>query len=498
MRQILTYLLLATTLTIATAQNANNQTMQLTLQEMIQLAKLQSISSFRSQNMYLSSYWRFRSYKASMLPSLNLLSQPINYNASSIQTYDVDGQPRFTYNESITSSTSLSINQNVIPTGGTLSLSSDFQGIYNLNDTTINKESYNVIPVSIRFSQPLSGYNSFKWESKLEPLAFEKAKKTFLKDMEALSKQAVGIFFGTVNAEIGLKIAETNLANADTLYRIGKGRFQIGTITQNDLLDLELTYLNSQVAKTKAEIALQRARNQINSFLAIDNEIKIIPLIPDKIPSLKIDAAQALELAKENSPEIIGFEEQLITANKNIAQTKATSGLTADVSANLGINKNTNHINESYQAPFNDNKGIGVSLKMPVMDWGNRKGQIQMAKSEKQVTEATIRQSVIDFEQNIIIQVLEFNLQEQQVAITAKADIIAQKGYEVTKQRFLIDKVDVLKLNTARNSLDNSKRSYLNSIQAYWQAYYNLREMTLYDFENNAPISENFDQLLQN
>jgi len=497
MRRVLFLLFILSLSHTSWSQSNSEQTMRLTLDEMIQLAKLQSISSFRSKNMYLSNYWRFRSYKASMLPSLNLTSQPITYNASNIQTYDIDGKPRFTYNEAITTNTSLSVNQNVIPTGGTLSLSSNFNGIYNLNDTTIRKESYNIIPISIRLSQPLNGFNRFKWESKLEPLAFEIAKKTFLLEMEALSEQAVHIFFGTVNTEIGLKIAETNLANADTLYRIGKGRFQIGTITQNDLLDLELTFLNAQIAKTKAEIALQRSRNKINSFLGLNTDIQIIPIIPDQIPSLKIDAAMALELAKQNSPEILRYEEQLINANKKIAQTRSTNGLTADISANLGINKNTNHLDESYQPPFNDNRGVGVSLKMPIMDWGKRKGQIQMAKSNKQVTEATIKQSLIDFEQNIIIQVLEFNLQETQVAITAKADTIAQKGYKVTKQRFLIDKVDVLKLNMARNSLDNSKRSYINAIQSYWQAYYNIRKLTLYNFEADEPISEDFDRLLQ-
>ncbi len=497
MKHLYTLILLLITLNTSAQSPAPQQTMQLTLEEAITLAKLQSINSFKHKNMYLVNYWRFRSYKARMLPSLNLNTTPVKYSAASTKTYDNNGKPRFTYNESINSSAGVSVDQNIKHTGGKLSLLSNFQGIYNLNNNSEDNGSYNVVPVSISLTQPLNGYNEFKWESKLEPLAFEKAQKTFLKEMESLSEQAVNVFFGTVNAEIGLKIAETNLANADTLHRIGKGRFQIGTITQNDLLDLELTYLNAKMSKTKAELDLQRARHQLNSFLSLDKDIKIVPIIPDKIPSLKIETGQALELAKENSPEILGFEEQLISERQKVAQAKSTSGITAQLSADIGISKNTTKLEEAYASPYNDNKGVGVSLQMPLIDWGNRKGQIQMAKSQKEVTEASVRQSLIDFEQNIIMQVLEFNLQEEQVTIAAKADTIAQRGYEVTKQRFLIDKVDVLKLNTARNSLDNSKRSYINAIQTYWSAYYNIRKSTLYDFEKNQYLTEDFDALLQ-
>lgn len=498
MRHIL-ILILALNTGLMAQNKPDTQTMQLNLQEMIDLAKLQSIASFRSKNMYLSNYWQFRSYKASLLPALLFSTNPFNYNRAVNEEYDFDeGIYKFVPNETLSSSADLSIRQNITMTGGALNLTSSFRRLENLSPKEgVSGSSYTAIPIELRLSQPLNGYNEFKWQSKLAPLAFEKAKKSFIKEMEDLSEQAVGIFFGTINAEIGLNIATTNLANADTLYRIGKGRYQIGTITQNDLLDLELTYLNAKMSKTKAEIDLQRARNQINSFLGISKEIKIIAIIPDEIPQLKIDADQALSLAKENSPEILGYEEQLISANQKVARSRSSNGLTADLSANFGVNSNSDTFNDLYNPPYNQNRGVGLTLKTPIVDWGNRKGQIQMAKSERQVTEATIKQSLIDFEQNIIMQVLEFNLQEEQVAIAAKADTIAQKGFEVTKQRFLIDKVDVLKLNTARNSLESSKRSYIGALQTYWRSYFNIRKTTLYDFEKGIYLTEDFDALLQ-
>jgi outer membrane protein TolC len=163
----------------------------------------------------------------------------------------------------------------------------------------------------------------------------------------------------------------------------------------------------------------------------------------------------------------------------------------------LGLNKNAEDIDLAYQSPFLEQQQVRVGLSIPIMDWGVRKGRVEMARSNQEVTEATVKQALIDFEQEAINSVLDFNLQEEQVAISAKADTIAQLGFNVTMQRFLIDKVDVIRLNSARNSLDAARRSYINALRRYWTSYYGIRQLTLYDFENDRPLIEELDELLQ-
>ncbi|TRX71903.1 TolC family protein [Carboxylicivirga sp. M1479] len=475
--------------------DSSKQIIRLNLKEAIQMAKLQSLSSFRSKNMYIASYWDFRSYKASQLPGMRLSTTPINYNRSISREYNSNTNTyEFISNETLSSNLGVSVDQNLTITGGQLSVASNIRRLENMGSDNI---SFTTVPISIRLSQPLNGYNKFKWQSKLKPLEFEKAKKTFLAEMEALSEQAVRIFFNSIGAEIDLKIAETNLANADTLFNIGKGRFQIGTVTQDELLDLELTYLNAKMAKTKSQVNLQQARNLLNSFLGFDKDIVIIPLIPDEIPELKVNSDKALELAKSNNPQVLELESKMIRANENIAKTKSTSGLSADLNANLGINKQSDELQNVYAPPFGDDRGLGVTLNAPIIDWGTRRGQIQMAKSNKQVAEAEVKQAMIDFEQDIIMQVLQFNLQEEQVLISSKADNVAQLGYNVTKQRFMIDKVDVIRLNAARNSLDGAKRRYIDALSEYWRGYYNIRQITLFDFEQNQSLIKSLDYLLE-
>ena len=56
-----------------------------------------------------------------------------------------------------------------------------------------------------------------------------------------------------------------------------------------------------------------------------------------------------------------------------------------------------------------------------------------------------------------LLDVDQFNLQKNQVEIAAKSDTVAQKRYEVTKQRFLIGKIAVLDLNDADSEKTRTK-----------------------------------------
>ncbi|HLW06406.1 MAG TPA: TolC family protein [Marinilabiliaceae bacterium] len=477
------------------AQSRQVIEVKMTLDEVIEMAQRQSLYSFRSKNMYLSRYWEFRSYKADRLPSLVLSSTPVNYDRSVVTRYDSESDvERFIPRSYLTSDASLSVRQNVTWTGGVFDVTTSASRIQNLDNDDLD---FSTVPVSVGFTQSLNGYNRFRWESRIEPLKFEQAKLNYLQSLESLSIQATNYFFNTATAEINKRIAEVNYSNADTLYRIGKGRFEIGTVTQDELLDLELSLLNARLDVSRSDIRLKQTHAALNSFLGLDDEIQIICVVPATIPKLKVDVDKALALSIENNPDVLDYQRQMLVARQNVARTRSESGLSANIRANLGINKSASDFDEAYRSPFSEQQQIRVGLSVPIVDWGRRKGQIQMARSNQEVTEATVKQSLLDFEQEAIISVLDFNLQEEQVAIAAKADTIAQLGYEVTKQRFMIDKVDVIRLNSARNSLDAARRNYIDALRKFWVSYYGIRQLTLYDFENERDLIENLDDLLQ-
>jgi len=99
--------------------------------------------------------------------------------------------------------------------------------------------------------------------------------------------------------------------------------------------------------------------------------------------------------------------------------------------------------------------------------------------------------------QSVYLNVMQFNLQDDQLLIAAKSDTIAQKRYDMTKQRFLIGKVDVLDLNVSLSEKDVAKTNYISALRKYWSNFYNLRKITLYDFIQDQSLDTDFDELIE-
>ncbi|SHF06239.1 Outer membrane efflux protein [Mariniphaga anaerophila] len=467
-----------------------------TLQNVIDAASEQSLDAFRNENMYLASYWEFRYFKADRLPSLSLQATPLDYSRAMQKVYNYDeNRDEFKLREDLSSELSLSLSQSVGFTGGQIFARSDLGLLRKLGDDEVS--SWSSTPFSVGYIQPLSGYNKLKWTAKIEPLKYEKAKKNYIQSKEELAIKAGRLFFDLVDAQIEVNISETNLANADTLFKIGQGRYQVGTVTQDELLNLELSFMNANLALTQSNLGLERALAELNSFLGFDKNTKIECIVPDELPDLQISAAEAVDLALANNPEMIDQQQRLIEEDRKVNQAKSENGITGDLFALYGLNQNAKGFNEVYRDPL-DQQQFRVGIDVPILDWGRRKGKLAMAKSTREVVRISVNQEKMDFEQNVIMNVMEFNLQGKQVQNTAKADTIAQMGYDVTQQRFLIGKVDVTKLNLARNDQEQARRAYIRALRSYWNYYYTIRRLTLFDFEKKVTLSEDFDEIVNN
>ena len=469
--------------------------LRLTLEDVIRLAKEQSPSAIMARHRFRGSYWEYRTHVAKFRPSLTLQSVLPELTRSIDKITLPDGSDDFVERSLMNSSVEVSLVQNIAPTGGSIFMRSGLERIDNFKADE-NPVSYLSTPVSIGFRQPIKAHNSFRWERKIEPLKYEEARKDYIDAMENVSLRAVNYFFNLILAQVNLKIGQINYASNDTLFKIARGRYNIGTIAENELLQMELAFLNAGTDLNEAKVELEINKFQLRSFLGFNETVNIELIIPSEIPSFEVDVRKALDEAKKNSPEIISLQRQLLEADQSVAQAKAEKGLTADLFASYGLTQKDFTIPDAYQN-FQDQQRVQIGLEIPIVDWGLGKGRYRMAQSNQEVVRTTVQQSEIDFEQQVMLQILQFNLQDDQVRIAAKADTIAQNRYNVTKQRFLIGNVDVTDLNIALTEKDAATRSYLSRLHNYWTYYYTIRRLTLYDFEKNMVLTENFDELIE-
>jgi len=473
---------------------ASQEVRRLTLDEVVRLASEQSPNALIAKHRFRASYWQYRTFVAEYRPTLSLTGNLPDYSTAYSRVWNsVTQQWEYASTNVLQTSGSLSLAQNIGLTGGSVSLYSDIT--YEKNFET-DGERYITSPLNVRLTQPIFRYNELRWQKKIEPLKYEEARKTYLRDIENVHMMAVQYFFNLAQAQINKAIAETNMQNADTLYQIARGRYNLGTIAEDELLQMELSYLNAGTAINESEMNLRDRELKLRSFLGFNQTLRLELIIPNEIPDLQVEVSEVLRLAEQNNPELIALERQLVEAQSSVAQAKAEKGLNANLTASYGLRDQDPLLNMAYDKP-NQQQTIRVGFSLPILDWGQGRGRFKMAKSSEELTRVQVEQSRIDFEQTLLLDVEQFNLQDDQVKIAAKSDTVAAKMFEVTKQRFLIGKIDVLELNNADTKKDQNKRNYIQALNNYWTYYYNMRALTLYDFVNRKLLETDYEKLVE-
>lgn len=464
-------------------QNIRN----LTLSDVLEIAKTQSPDALNARQSFRTSYWEFRSYRASNLPALTFTATVPNLNQT-ITSQSIDGVQSYASYKYLSAYGNLSLTQKLGLTGGTVSINSYLSGQFNADKP--NPAPYLSYPVNIELTQPIFTYNSYRWDRKIKPLKYSIAKRKYLEDIEQISITAINYFFNLLQSQIEKKIATTNLKNYDTLYHIAKGRYQLGKIAENDLLQLELSFLKAQAQVENAELALENALFRFKSYLRLQDSTRVTLIPPNDISFFRINPEKAVALANQNSSTSLDYTRRLLDAASAVNYAKTTGRFDASIHAVIGLQQSGATVPDAYMNPA-DQRQISLGLTIPLVDWGVARGQIKMAQSQQEIVKTSVEQEIIDFQRNVYLKAVQFNMQKNQLQIAAKSDTVARKSYEVIKGRYLIGRINsILDLNNAQLETDNSEKNYYAALQTFWRSYFEIRKMTLFDFEkdNNLEV----------
>ncbi len=469
------------------------ETRYLTLDEVVAIAREQSPDAMMARHRYRGRYWQYRTFRAGYLPNLRFDATIPNLNRSISPITLPDGSDIFIRRSLATSSGNLSLNQTIGLTGGQLFVRSGLQRIDLIGDDE-TKVSFLATPVNIGFSQPIFAYNQYKWERQIEPIRYEEAKRQYMESLEEISIRATNFFFDLLLAQINKDINEITLASNDTLYRIAQGRYELGRIAENELLQMELNLLNSEATLEQSYIDYEAALFRFRSFLALDEARNVELLPPEEPHQIRVDVGVALVEARKNRADMLAQERQLIEADSQVDQARAENRFNANLFAVYGLTQSADDFSDAYRNPL-DQQQLTIGIQIPILDWGVSRGRVRMAESNRELVNTTVDQAMLDFEQEIFLRVMEFNMLDNQLDIARKADVIAEKRYEVTRQRFLIGRIDIIDLNLALEEKDRAKQRYLAALRNYWRGFYEMRLLTLYDFVNDKPIHVNFNDI---
>lgn len=467
----------------------------LTMQDVVRLAQENSISAMSNRNTFAASYWSYHSYRAELLPSLNLSAKLANFNRSLVQLQDYQtGALSYRASYHMTNDATLYFSQNIPWTGGTVTLSTNLQRLDQYSPARLT--TYYAQPVYLTYAQSIWGFNRFKWDKKTEPKEYEAAKREYIENMEQVNLNAVSYFWNYVSAKESFDRANKSFEDSKLLFEAGQTRFAMGTITRDDLMQIEVSMLNDSLSLSSSKVTLRSALNRLCSFIGYKEDTELNLVIDYEIPDITLDYNDVLERALENSSFNLNQEISYINTERSIAQAKANRGISASINAVFGMSGSADKFHDTF-VQLKDQEVVGVSLNIPILDWGQARGRLRMAEANALTTRNSLEQSMIDYRQNLFTQVMQFNDQRSRCEISKRAAELAEDSYQLALKSFGNGNMDMTKLDQIKEKRDNALSSYLSNVASFWSYYFGIRKATLYDYNSGTDISAEFDKLVK-
>jgi outer membrane protein len=457
----------------------------LSLDEVIDMALTHSPTSKYVQNQNVNYYWRYRNFKTRFRPQLTLNGELPNYTHSTQPITQPDGSIEFKQVSNLAASANISLSQSVPQLGTYIWASTSAHGIRNLNK---NEIGFSGSPFVVGFSQPLFAYNWMKWYRKTEPMIYDEAQKQFVEQIEGIALNTTYHYFNYLTVQTNYKLAESNLKNSLDNLKISQTKRELGQISENDFSRIELSVLNAQKALNQASMELKNADFELKRYVGLEQSMVIDLDIPLNFSLFEIDPQVALEKAKENRRETSLYQRRLISADRDLAEAKNSTGLNATLTGSFGLSNSADQFMEIYNQPEKDRR-LRVSLRIPILDWGRSASTVKLAESERELTIYNVIKDMEEFDREVIVQVEQFGLLKDQLKTADEADKVAENGYQIALRKFQNGELSITDLNIALQEREQAKRDYIRSVRSYWVAYYRLRMLTLYDFEKGHNIT---------
>lgn len=420
------------------------------------------------------------------LPSLSVGGASVPTVTRSITpVIQPDGTTLYKPLQQTTAGLTASIVQRVPWTNTTLNIASG------LNQVQVNgaagSRTWSSVPLQLSLSQPLLRANGYKWELRQQALRISLAERRYLESREDVALAVTNAFFDVHGTALAAANASKNATTNDTLFTLNKGRLEVGKIGENDLLQSELALLRSRSTLADALLAHQRALAQFRLVLSLPPGTPVSIVVSDSVPSFDADTTLAVQQARRNAAGMTDAEASALQAERALSEARWNTGAGGTLQVSYGYNNTAGTAAAAYK-DLRDAQQLQVGVQIPVWQWGTHGAQVQAAKAERSSAQASAQNLRNQVELTARFAALQLGQARRALQIAAKADTVAAKRFEVALNRYGISRITIDNLYIAQNEKDQALTAYVQALRGYWQAYFQLRKATLYDFERGEVI----------
>ena len=432
--------------------------LSLTIEKALDIAEENS-PTLRRSHMNLDRYQEtLIAQRASLKSKFSLNLNPLDYSKN--RSFDNRLSQWYT-NEKLSTSGTFRVDQPILWTDGEISLINTFGWQDNNSNIDGDKNSNKAFNnnLYLQLSQPIFTYNKRKMELKQIEYDYENAHISYALQRLNTEKDITNQFYSVYMAQSQLAITREELVNAQQSYDIIKNKVEADLSAKDELF--------------------QALGMNLDDDLMVFAEIDIKPIDVNLRQAIDHGLQSRLELRqREIESDELGFD---------MIKTKALNEFKGDISLSFGLIGDNKRFQNIYENPT-QNPRVAISFTVPIFDWGEKKARVRAQKVAQNINKLDFHEDKVDIELNIrqVWRSLE-NLRTQ-IEIAEQNVLNAQRTYDLNLTRYREGDLTGMEMSQFQTQLSNKKISYTQALINYKIELLNLKILSLYDFELNAPI----------
>lgn len=456
-----------------------------TLQEMINIAQTKSLDASYVNHKYRIAELAYKYFKADRLPEIKLTSIPLLYNSDVVERYSYEEDKTvYRAQQYLYSTANLTIKQNVDFLGGYFYLESDLRRYKTLQNTT---NQFTAVPFRLGYYQSLLGYNPIKWTKKIETLNFRLSQKEYLSENEQIAIETINRFFYVVTLSEQLKLARMKYETCDSLYQTGIYKKALGRISSNDLYELRIEMIKSETEIWEIQAKIEAEKRSFAEYLQLDDTTSLNFIVPVDVPEFDISMNKAQELALANSTTLLKYDKSIIQNKQAEARVKTQRFLEASVSVNVGWHQVSETFNSVYDNLLNE-QSVSINVTIPLADFGRRKTQLSQIRESLELDRISEQKAKTDIIDDIQTKVSYVPIYRRKIESTKETYHLSEMMFNEALESFKLGRITFSKVRDAIVHQKAALVDYYVAIRDYWLNYYEIRSLTLYDFERECDI----------
>lgn len=424
--------------------------------------------------------------RAALKSQFSLTANPLDYSNS--RQFDSRYSQWYT-NKSLKTSGTFRVDQPILYTDGTISLSNQFgwQSNYSASGgvTNENKSYFNNLNLSL--TQPLFTYNRTKTQIKTLELNNENAMLSYAMQRLALEMSVSQYFYNVYLAQMSLSIKQEELANTTKSNEIIRNKVDAGLAAKEQLYQSQVDFATAQSSVESARVSLESAKDQFKQYIGMDIFAEIGVMTDVAVTPIEIDGKKALEHGLAARMELRQRQISVETSQLDMLAVKAQNEFNGSMVLSMGLSGDNpsigNIFDNSTKSPH-----VSIGFNIPVFDWGQRKARIRAQEAVINTQKLGLSNQTVQIQLDIRQAVRNLSNLKNQIGTALQTQNNSQLTYDINLERYKNGDLTSMDLNLYQVQLSNNKMAYAQSLINYKIALLNLKVLSLYDFTTNEPV----------